>query len=254
MYSKETTLYRAIIIAVVIIGCIIVYFILSVIRAQKRYRKLNSQNLEAVITSIEKERGRIACDLHDELGPVLSAVKFKLSSVDVSSEIDKKTINQSLFQMDGIIRKIRAIAYNFTPSALQHKGLLFAVQHYIDHYISGSGLKVVLVSDAAVELPHHAEIHAYRILQEIIYNTVKHAKATELKIEIYTVRDNCTILSCDNGVGFNYKDARRHPSGQGLQSLYNRTEVLRGEIHIESKPSKGTKYHIKFPLIHQNQT
>ena len=253
MYSKETTLFRAIIIAAVIIGSIIVYFILSVIRAQKRYRKLAGKNLEAVITSIEKERARIASDMHDELGPVLSAVKFTLSSIDTNSQTDKKSLEQSLLQLDGIIKKIRAIAYNFTPSVLQHKGLLFAVQHYIDHYISGSGLKVFLVAEKHLQIPRCSQIHIYRILQEIIYNTVKHANASVLRIELYSTKDNFIILSIDNGIGFDYQEARHQATGQGLQNLHTRAEVLCGEIHVESNPEKGTKYNIQFPLIHLNQ-
>jgi two-component system, NarL family, sensor kinase len=253
MYSKETTLYRAIIIATIVIGCIIIIFVASVIKAQRRYRALNSKKLEAIVSAIEKERERIASDMHDELGLVLSSIKLRLSGIDTVSEIDKNSLSQCLVHMDAIINKVRAIAYNFTPSVLNHKGLIFAVQHYIDNYICNTGLKVLLVSPDVIQLPKEAEIHAYRILQEIIYNTVKHAKATDLKIELYSTKNNFFILSSDNGIGFDYNQARRLPSGHGLQSLQTRTEILRGEMNIKSKQGKGTRFHIKLPLINLNQ-
>lgn len=248
MYPKEATLYRAIIIAAFIIGTIIVYFILSLIKAQRRFHKLKNKNLEAVITSIEKERGRIASDLHDELGPVLSAVKFKLLSIDVPSPIDSESMNQSLLHMDGIIKKIRAIAYNFTPSVLQHKGLLFAVEHYIQQYSSCRGLKIVLSAETNLQVPERAQIHIYRILQEIIHNTIKHADASILRIELCASKSKFFIRTSDDGIGFNYKQMIHQTSGQGLQNLRMRTEVLGGEIHINSKCSNGTRYQIQFPV------
>jgi two-component system, NarL family, sensor kinase len=253
MYSKETTLYRAIIIAAVVIGCVIIFFITSVIKAQRKYSRLNSKKLQAIVSAIEKERERIASDMHDELGLVLSSIKLRLSGLDTVSEIDKNSLSHCLLHIDAIINKVRAIAYNFTPSVLNHKGLIFAVQHYIDNYICNTGLKVLLVSPDVIQLPKEAEIHAYRILQEIIYNTVKHAKATDLKIELYSTKNNFFILSSDNGIGFDYNQARRLPSGHGLQSLQTRTEILRGEMNIKSKQGKGTRFHIKLPLINLNQ-
>jgi signal transduction histidine kinase len=253
MYSKETTLYRAVLIAAIVIGGIIIFFITSVIKSQRRYWKLNSKKLEAIVSSVEKERERIASDMHDELGPVLSAIKLKLSGIDTFSEMDKNNLSRCLFHIDAIISKVRAIAYNFTPSVLNHKGLIFAVQDYIDNYISGTGLKVLLHSEKMVQLPREAEFHTYRILQEIIYNTVKHAKATDLKIELYATKNNFFILSSDNGIGFDYKQARQLPSGHGLHSLHTRTEILGGEMNVRSKRGNGTSIHIKFPLINLNQ-
>lgn len=249
MYPQETTLYKAILIVSVTIGVIIILFVLSVLKTQMRYKKLNSKKLQDIVDSIEKERRRIAFDLHDELGPVLSSIKLRLSAIDSISESDKKIVCMCLTQIDVIINKVRAIAFNFTPSVLAQKGLGFAVQHYIDNYIFETGLKVCLIADKELILAKPSEIHLYRILQEIIYNTVKHAKATELKIEMHIMRKHFFILSSDNGTGFDYKEALRNPLGNGLQSLHTRAEILGGEINVSSKYGYGTSYHIKFPLI-----
>ncbi len=115
MYSNETALYRAILITSVIIGSIIIYFIVSVIRQQKRYRILNKKKLEAEINTVESERKRIAADIHDELGAVLSAVKLKIGNIDTVSPADEEMISQSLCHIDDIIKKIKYIANDLTP-------------------------------------------------------------------------------------------------------------------------------------------
>ncbi len=253
MYSNETTLYKAILIASVIIGSIIIYFIVSIIRQQKRYRTLDKKKLEAEINTIESERKRIASDIHDELGAVLSAVKFKISSIDIVSPADEESINQSLAHIDDIIKKVRHIANNLTPAILSRKGLVYAIRDHIDNTINGSGLKVSLIPYNMPELSPYQQIHIYRILQEIINNTFKHAKARGLKIELYSNKNKLVILSCDNGIGFDSKNAQHAFSGLGLQTLQTRTDILGGEMYINSKPGKGTRYRIEIPLINLNQ-
>ncbi len=104
------------------------------------------------------------------------------------------------------------------------------------------------------ELSPYQQIHIYRILQEIINNTVKHAKAFGLKIELFASKNNLVILTCDNGIGFDHKNAQHENKGLGLQTLQTRTDILGGEIHINSKPGKGTRYCIEIPLINLNQS
>ena len=248
MYPAETTLYRAIVIAALIIGSIIVYFILSVIAAQRRFRRLQNTNLEAVISSIENERERISLDLHDELGPMLAGIKLRLSAIDVLTEKDEANMARSLEQMDEIIRKIRAIAYNFSPSLLKRKGLLIAVEEFIEQHTSTGGLEVSLTADQDLQVPDQAQIHVYRMLLEIIFNTVKHARATILQIELREVKGSIVIRSFDNGAGFDYKAAIRKAPGRGLQNLQMRADLLGGELFVESGVGNGTRYHIQFPI------
>jgi len=252
MHSGETTLYSAILIASIIIGSIICYFTLLIIRQQKRYRTLNKKKLEVEINTIESERKRIASDIHDELGAVLSAVKFKISSIDAVSKTDKARINESLLHIDDIIKKIRHIANNLTPAILSRKGLVAAIESYIDNFVNGSGLKVSVIPDNIPDLSQQQQIHLYRILQEIIYNTLKHAKASHLKIELYLFEDNLVLLSCDDGVGFIYKNILQVNTGFGLSTIQTRTDILGGEMHLDSEPGKGTRYHITFPLNNKN--
>lgn len=205
------------------------------------------------IMAIENERKRVASDLHDELGAVLSAVKLRISSIETNSETDGKNIRLALSHIDDIIIKIRYIANDLMPSALFRKGPVNAIAEYIHNFITAAGLDVELIPYNMPQLPQNHQVHIYRILQEIIHNTLKHAKAKNLKIELYANDSNLVILTCDNGIGFNYEGMKYKNSGSGLYSLQTRTDVLGGRIHINSGKGRGTRYYIELPLTNLNE-
>lgn len=248
MYPNETTLYRAILIASVIIGAIFIYFTTSILGQQKKYRKLNKKNIEAETNAIETERRRIAQDIHDELGAILSAVKLKISSIDTISETDEHSVNQSLSHLNEIIKRVRHISNNLMPAILTHEGPVFAIQDYINNFTTGSGLEITVLPYQLPVLSQNQQTHVYRILQEIIHNTIKHACAQQLKIQLMTVKNKVVIDTCDDGIGFNYYGGRNVNIGLGLRTLQTRTDILGGEMHINSRPGKGTRIHIEFPF------
>src|ERR1700744_80213 len=120
------TLYVALIIAIIII-----YFFVSIIRYHRRYMKLQREKIFAEITIRENERKRIANDLHDSLGPLLSAVKLNISSVDVVNDDDQQLLDKTGGYLDEIIGSMRRISHDLLPSTLERKGLLEAVREFI---------------------------------------------------------------------------------------------------------------------------
>src|SRR3569833_1372485 len=111
MDAKETSFYTAILIVCAVVGVIIFYFIVSIIRQQRRAVRLYKQSLLTEITTLEKERSRMASDLHDEVGPLLSAVKLKIASLDVNEE-DEQEIEKTNEQIDKLITRMREISFN----------------------------------------------------------------------------------------------------------------------------------------------
>ena len=202
MYSGETTLYTAILIASSTIGGIILYFTLSIVRQQKRYRNLNKKTLEAEVNTIEMERKRIAADIHDEFGPVLSAAKLKISSISTVSQEDSESIRQSLAHIDHVIKMIRHISDSLTPGILSRKGLMAAIGDHLNKFVDDSKLSVTVNLDTALpNLSPGQQMHIYRIIQELIHNTLKHACARKLKIEMSMNKNDLVIRSSDNGIG-----------------------------------------------------
>jgi len=248
MDTKESTTYHAVLIAAAVIGTIIFYFIVSVIRQQRKHRLLYKAKIEAEITTLEKERARVAADLHDELGPTLSAVKFKLASIEKLNGEDAVTITKASHYIDTILHQVRNIANDLMPNTLLRKGPADAIEEFIDHMTVNSGLKISFRPENMPVIPQSHAIHVYRIIQEIIHNTVKHAGATKLKIELYAHKNKFIIATADDGKGFNYNTMIKEKNGLGLSNLRSRTEILSGELHVSSRPGKGTTFIIEIPI------
>jgi len=184
MDAHQTSVYAVVIISSVILGTIILYFIVSIIHHQRRTHALYKRSIEAEITTLEKERSRMAADLHDELGPVLSAIKYKVGSLDTISADDEETVEDVNKYIDTLVRRMREISNDLMPNILIHKGVVFALHDFIDNLSKPGSLQIHFAHQDIPELTEFQSIHIYRIVLEIIHNTVKHARATELKIEL----------------------------------------------------------------------
>ena len=255
MDAHQTTIYIAILITAFIIGSILVFFIISLIRHQRRNNALYKAKILAEITTLENERTRVANDLHDELGPLLSAIKFKLSSIETSLPEDEITMKETSEHIVDIIHRMREISNDLMPNTLLRKGLIYAIDEFI-HKVSvpalpgeqTESLQIVFDHPDTLELPKEKAINIYRIVQEIIHNTIKHAQASILTLQL-TAKENKILLSSeDNGIGFNYSQASKELTGLGLRNLVSRTEIMGGDLFIESQSGKGTIYTIEIPL------
>src|SRR6201996_8958532 len=115
----------------IIIAVIIIYFFVSIIRYHRRYMRLQREKIFAEITIRENERKRIANDLHDSLGPLLSAVKLNISSVDIENPADQDILDKTAVYLDEIIGSMRRISHDLLPNTLERKGLLEAIREFI---------------------------------------------------------------------------------------------------------------------------
>jgi len=248
MDAKETTLFTAIIISAIIIGSIIVYFIISIIRHQRRNQELYKSKILAEVTTLEKERSRIASDLHDELGPVLSSIKLKVNCMDIETAEDKEQLEKINVNIDDIIQRMREISNDLMPSTLTRKGLAAAVHEFIGKVTKSNGLQIVFKHENVLQLPPEKSIHIYRIIQEMIHNTIKHAQASQLHISLEKKNNKLFLRTKDDGTGFNYSKIMQEASGLGLRNLLTRTEILNGEMYIDSSKEKGTEYIFELPI------
>lgn len=240
-------LYTTIIIGL-LIAIAIIFFIISIVRYHRRYIRLQRKRIFAEITIQENERRRIATDLHDSLGPLLSSVKLHINSITVNDERDQQIINKAGKHLDEIISSIREISYNLLPNTLQRKGLSEAVREFIGHINSKHVLNIRFYPMKEIAIPPEKEIHIFRMIQEIVQNTLKHAKAKDLQIALGEENQNVLILTKDDGVGFDVEKARKETKGLGLRSIESRAEILQGVINMESIPGQGTNYFVKIPL------
>lgn len=248
MDPQEKGLYNSLLMVVVVVGIVLIYFIITIIRYQRRSLLLHKEKIRAEIDTLENERKRIASDLHDELGPLLSAVKLQINNLEYQSPDDKILIDKSSQHIDIIIHKLREISNNLMPNTLLRKGLVKAISEFVESNAEIYKLNIRFTCEQDPSLGLDKEINIYRIVQEIVHNTVKHSKATLLIIRIAVENNNLVLSTADNGIGFDYFARSREHTGLGLRNLQSRAEILGGEISCTSELGKGTSYNLEMPL------
>ncbi len=249
MDTSEKAIYSALLIALGIVGIILLYFIISIIRQQRRYREVSLAKINAEITTLENERKRIASDLHDEVGPLLSAVKLQINHLDISAGgQQKELVEKSSLYIDDVIKKMREISNDLLPNILVRRGLPAAAEDFISKVTHSTPLQVTFENDLKERIGLEKEVNLYRIIQEVVHNTLKHAKASRLKIRISQQDGMIVVATADDGVGLPENIHQRKEAGLGLLNLQSRTDVMGGEFNCKSAPGKGTSYLFEIPL------
>ncbi len=240
-------MFNAVLISAVILILIISFFIISIVSEHRRVVRWQQARIAAEINTLENERKRIADDLHDELGPLLSAIKLQINHLEPVNETEVAVLEKSSDQIDSIIQRFREISYDLLPNTLVRKGLIKATEEFISKLKPLHPLDISF-SYADFTLLPEREINLYRILQEIIHNTVKHARATSLSISIQKNNKTLLLKTKDDGIGFNYSEKTQIASGLGLLSIHSRVELLGGQLLVTSQPGSGTIFEIEMPL------
>ena len=237
-----TTVFISLLIAIIII-----FFVVSIILYHRRYIQLQRERIVAEITILENERKRMAADLHDSMGPLLSTIKLNLHSINVTDEPDIKIIEKSGKYIDEVIHGLRQISHNLLPATLERKGLTEALHEFIRQISDKKLLDIQFRTSGQINIEPEKEIHVFRIIQEITHNTLKHAQATQLQIVLSRENGFFLVLVKENGIGFDIKKAKTESTGLGMKSLAIRTDILNGSLSIDSAPGQGTNYFIKIP-------
>ncbi len=205
---------------------------------------------EAVIKGQDEERGRLAKDLHDGLGGLLSGVKFSLSNMKSNVILDGDSalvFERSLDMLDHSISELRRVAHNMMPEVLVKYGLSEALNSYCAS-LNGSQLFKIDFQSIGMDdrLESNTEIFVYRIIQELLNNTAKHAKASQVLVQVARQNDELSITVEDDGVGFDVTELERN-SGQGWANIQSRIKYLKGKLDVQSTPVEGTSVHITIP-------
>src|SRR5437868_2281287 len=174
-------MFNVVLIAAIIVLVIVLFFVYSIIREHKKVLVWQKLRIAAEINTLENERKRIAGDLHDELGPMLSAIKLQINHLEPEDETESAVLEKSSEQIDSIIKRFREISYDLLPNTLVRKGFIKATEEYISKLKPLYPLAINFNADQFSMTPER-EVNLYRIVQEIIHNTVKHARATVLDI------------------------------------------------------------------------
>lgn len=207
---------------------------------------------KAIIDAEEKERMRIARDLHDGVGQTLSAAKMNLSNVEnkiKTSDTEVLTIlKNALDLVDDSVKEVRAVSHSMMPNALLKSGLVAAVREFVNKLSGIENLKIDLgITRLNGRLEQQIETVLFRVLQEIVSNIIKHAQANHIVIQIIKHETELTLMIEDNGVGFDTTKMDDF-SGIGLKNIVTRIEYLKGSVNFDSTIGKGTTVIIDIPL------
>jgi len=248
MGTQETKVYIAILIAAAVIGVILVYFTINIFRQQKSNFQLYTSKIQAEISTLEKERSRVARDLHDDFAPLLTAVKYQINSMSLSESEDVKALEKSNGILDSMINRIREISNDLLPEALLRKGIVTALEESIRNIHADDHLNIEFKYSNIPAMTFEKSVNIYRIIQEVLHNTIKHAGAEVLSIEMKSEGPLLFIMAEDNGRGFDFPSEAKDFSGLGLRSMLSRADILNGRMYLDSKAGKGTRYIFEIPL------
>ncbi|GAB3647561.1 hypothetical protein GCM10028791_09800 [Echinicola sediminis] len=210
--------------------------------------KQKNNHLKDLIQTQEDERKRIAGDLHDSLGSLLSTIKMQLNSLKSSNADNQfETKHQdTLRKMDEAIEEVRRISHNMSPVSLRRFGLPSALQTLIEQINFGGQMDASLqILGLEERLSEQTELTIYRICQELVQNVIKHAKASTLHLQLINHLDSINITVEDNGVGL---DKGKTGSGFGLQGIEAKVQMLNGNFSLESQPGKGCLAVVDIPI------
>ncbi|NVO03492.1 MAG: sensor histidine kinase [Bacteroidetes bacterium] len=216
----------------------------ELIKESSRQEKLR---FKAVIDSEERERTRIAKELHDGLGQLLSSAKLNISSLEDGIEKeDEYLLKNSLTIIDDAVKEVRSISHNLMPTALTNYGIIEAVNGLVSKINDSKQIQVNFNKENfTTNLEKETEIALYRIIQEVMNNMLKHSKAKEIEIHLSNIENSIELKIKDNGIGFDTREIR-NSKGIGWQNIYSRVSMINGKIMINSQIGKGTDVQINF--------
>jgi len=221
--------------------------------SQQMIRQLEEEKklmiAKMMIEGQEEERKRIARELHDGLGVLLSATKMQFTCIKDTSPENRPMIDKAIQLLEQASGDVRKISHNMMPGLLTKLGFYEAIEDLFDNLNDAGNLQAVLEINGSQErLPENREIMLYRIVQEMVNNTLKYAEAGLIKLIINVYDEYMTMAYSDDGKGFDAdKVLAAESSSLGLKSIQSRVNFLNGEVALDSRPGKGVKYSFQIP-------
>jgi signal transduction histidine kinase len=254
--SEFTIMFSIATVGMLVLALAIVFF---VIYYQKRMleSRLNQQRIEteyqqkmmlASLESQENERRRVAGDLHDSIGAMLSTIRMSLSTMMRQETVNAESVSQAKQMLDDTIDSVRRISRDLMPATLEKFGISYALKEMCEQYttVSGIGIKFSEMGEP-IALNKNSEIMIFRITQEFINNSIKHSKAKSIVTDLQWSNELLVSIS-DDGVGFDIQQIKNSVKGLGLFNMENRASMLGANLTFSSTVGNGTRALMRVPL------
>lgn len=219
-------------------------------------KKINQQKFRSVLIleGQEEERKRIAMDIHDGIGQMLTSLKYQIEAIDLN---ERANAEQKISEIDQlikqVIKEVRKVTFNLKPTVLGDYGLQAGLNVFIREIAKHTDIELVYDTSGEIErLAQKIEDNIFRIVQEAINNAIKYSEAKRIEVALTQSDNEIVITVMDEGKGFDTKivEARsiNIESGRGFFNMYERTEYVNGKLNIDSSPGKGTTLTLVVPV------
>lgn len=229
-------------------------YVMGIIRDITEQKQAKQNMLKHIIGTQENERRKFAMELHDGLGPQLSAAKLYLKTYlkTTSKNKDLTALHKTIETIDEAINSVRDVSNNLSPQMLINLGVVDALGSFINKINESSGITISYIHNITHRIENETGITIYRIITELINNTIKYAEANNIFIEIKTSeKDGLQLFSMnysDNGTGFNIKEILKESTGMGLTNIVSRIESLKGTYSFDNSKNIGMSLRLDFFL------
>lgn len=249
MHPHEKEIFNLVLAICLILAIILSYFFYSILKYHRRDLKDKLEMIYGKDGILEEEKKRMGREIHDGVSSGLAGIKLMVESLEVSDNDREKLtgISQSL---NTTLTNLRSVLNGLMEINLRNKTLPEVLTDYFDKHNMNAmtnNMKIDYLLEAELDYPIEKSNHIYRIFQEVIANTSKHADATLLKIHAKETDDYTEISFKDNGTGFNLDHVQANKTGIGLNNIKYRTGIINGTYHINTEINKGTEIILKIP-------
>jgi len=233
------------------LSVIFITFIILLILYRSKQRKHEAKLLlKNTMETEDKERKYFAEELHDGIGPLLSTVKMYVNELDdeLMNPSTKTLLTESNKIIDEAICSARNLSHNLMPQNIENDGLIKSLQVFSNRVCIQGKPNVIFETTELHNYGKWQQVMIYRILTELINNSVKHAPLSTIRIKMEENEKSLSVLFEDNGDGFDVEKALQNSNGIGLQNVVSRVKSLNGNIVFDSEPSSGFKAEMDFLL------
>lgn len=214
-----------------------------IIRQQSEFREKESihqrELLRAILLGQEKERQRLGKDLHDEVGALLSTTRLYLGHLDygLSNNTFTKTKEKAMALLSETMLSVRTVSHDLRPVVLEQLGLMEAIGNSVEHLKLSSKIQVNFVYKVSKPIDKEYEVNWYRIIQELISNTIKHAQSQHITLHFSEKNDMLSVMYKDDGIGL--ADTEFPINGLGLRNIESRLSLMQGHWEPITNKNKG---------------
>jgi signal transduction histidine kinase len=255
MHSRKTIWESWLSFSIALLMLVGVIFIKRIFKWLQQIDNLRKQNesrvLSAILKTEESERLKFAKELHDGLGPILSSVKMAISALSrsITKENDKKIVENTAKLIEESLLSLKEISNKLSPHILNNFGLLKAIESFISKFGNSADFQIDLSSNLENKrFDYNVEVVLYRVVCELIANTIKHSGANHISIDIAENESMINLVYSDNGIGFDDQMLDNQNKGMGYSNIKSRIKSLNGSLNVETSPNEGVCVNVSIKI------